>query len=47
LHKYGPPEGSDKLNVSDTIELLIEALQAIGIADKKLGSTDVSVGRVS
>lgn len=29
LHKYGLPEGSDRLNVSDIIELLIEALQAI------------------
>src|SRR5262249_40882616 len=30
------PDGSNKLIVSDIIELLIEALKAIGVADKKL-----------
>jgi hypothetical protein len=36
LHKHGLPEGSDKLHVSDIIELLIAALQAIEVADKEL-----------
>jgi hypothetical protein len=36
LHKYGLADGSDKLIVSDIIELLIDALKAIGVADNKL-----------
>jgi hypothetical protein len=36
LHSYGVPEGYDKRVVSDIIGMLIEALNAIGIADNKL-----------
>jgi hypothetical protein len=36
LHSYGLPEGYDKLVVSDIIDLLIEALTGIGVADNKL-----------
>jgi hypothetical protein len=35
LHSYGLPNGCDKLVVADIIDLLIEALRGIGIADKK------------
>lgn len=34
--KYGLPESSDKLNVSDIIEVLAEMFQCIGVADNKL-----------
>jgi hypothetical protein len=36
LHSYGLPEGYDKLVISDIIDLLIEALKGIGVADNKL-----------
>jgi hypothetical protein len=36
LHSYGLPDGYDRLVVSDIIELLIEALKGICVADKKL-----------
>ena len=35
LRNYGLPEGTDKLIVSNIIEVLIEALRAIGLADNK------------
>ena len=36
IARYGLPEGYDKLVVSDIIDLLIEALKGIGVADNKL-----------
>ena len=36
LHSYGLPEGDDKQVVSDVIDLLIEALKGIGVADNML-----------
>jgi hypothetical protein len=36
LHRYGLPEGYDKLVVADIIVLLIEALKGIGATDNKL-----------
>jgi hypothetical protein len=36
LHSYGLWEGYDKLVISDIIDLLIEALKGIGVADNKL-----------
>ena len=36
LHSYGLPEGYDKQVVADIIDLLIEALKGIGVADNKL-----------
>ena len=36
MHRYGLPEGNDKLVVVHIIGLLIEALKGIGIADNKL-----------
>lgn len=36
LNSYGLPEGYGKLVVSDIIDLLIEALKGIGVADNKL-----------
>ncbi|MGA9677722.1 MAG: hypothetical protein WBR28_21595 [Mycobacterium sp.] len=36
LHSYGLPEGHDRQVVSDVIDLLIEALKGIGVADNML-----------
>jgi hypothetical protein len=36
LHSYGLPEGYDRHVVGEVIDLLVDALVAIGVADNKL-----------